>query len=78
MSETNPIQDVGLETAIRLRWVLRDIRSTRTKFTPPGSDGLMLLEQRGLITMNDDGEPVMTDAAHSAIDQSGRLGVSDE
>jgi hypothetical protein len=64
MSETNPLHDLDLETTIRLRWVLRDIRSRRTKLMAPSSDDLALLEQRGLITMND-GEPVLTEAANS-------------
>ena len=67
MSETNPLQDLDLETAIRLRWVLRDIRSRRTKLMAPNREDLALLEQRGLITM-DDGELVLTDAANSVID----------
>jgi hypothetical protein len=53
MSETNPLHDLDLETTIRLRWVLRDIRSRRTGLMAPSSDDLSLLEQRGLITMND-------------------------
>ena len=60
MSETNPLHNLELDTTIRLRWVLRDIRSRRTELTPPGNDDLALLEQRGLISMND-GEPVLTD-----------------
>ena len=64
MSETNPLQDLDLETTIRLRWVLRDIRSRRTKLMAPNREDLALLEQRGLITM-DDGERVLTDAANS-------------
>ena len=47
------------------------------KLTPPSNDDLALLEQRGLISMND-GEPVLTDLANSVIDQNGRPGISDE
>lgn len=66
MSETNLLHDLDLETTIKLRWVLRDIRSRRTKLMAPGNDHLALLEQLGLITMND-GEPLLTDAANSVI-----------
>ena len=56
------------EDAISLeRQVLRDIRSRRTKLVAPNIEDLALLEQRGLITM-DDGELVLTDAANSVID----------
>lgn len=58
MSETNSLHDLDFETTIRLRWVLRDIRSRRTELMAPSSDDLSLLEQRGLITMND-GEPLL-------------------
>jgi hypothetical protein len=62
----NPFDGLDLDAAIRLRWVLRDIRARRTKLMPPDNDDLALLGQRGLITMND-GEPLLTDAAKSVI-----------
>jgi len=77
MSEIHPLPDLELDTAIRLRWVLRDIHSQRTKLMPPSDDDLALLEQRGLITLND-GEPMLTDAANSVLDRNGGIGISDE
>nr|WP_041359207.1 hypothetical protein [Nitrobacter hamburgensis] len=65
-SDSNPLHDLNLDTAIRLRWVLRDIRAGRVKLTAPASDDLALLGQRGLITM-DNGQPILTDAANSVI-----------
>jgi hypothetical protein len=62
----DPLDSLDLDTAIRLRWVLRDIRSRRTKLMPPSNDDLALLEQRGLITMND-GAAALTEAANSVI-----------
>ena len=38
----------------------------RTKLMPPSSDYLALLEQRGLITVND-GEAALTETANSVI-----------
>jgi hypothetical protein len=61
-----PLADLDLHTAIRLRWVLRDIRKGRTKLLVPLDQYLALLEQRGLITMGD-GEPALTEAGRSAI-----------
>ena len=66
MSETDPLHELDLETTIRLRWVLRDVRARRTKLMKPSDDDLALLEQRGLITMNDV-EPLLTDEANSVI-----------
>ncbi|MEH6952940.1 hypothetical protein V4R08_17030 (plasmid) [Nitrobacter sp. NHB1] len=63
---TNPLCDLDVDAAIRLRWVLRDIRSGRAKLMVPRSDDLALLEQRGLVTMSE-GEPALTDAANSVI-----------
>jgi hypothetical protein len=61
----DPLADLDLHTAIRLRWVLRDVRKGRTKFMVPRDEDLALLEQRGLITM-DGGEPTLTSAGDSA------------
>ena len=54
------------DTAIRLRWVLRDIRSKRTKFSPVASDDLKILIETGLIEVQDD-VPTLTDEGHFAI-----------
>jgi ABC-type cobalamin/Fe3+-siderophores transport system ATPase subunit len=62
----DPLADLDLHTAIRLRWVLRDVRKGRTKFMVPHDEDLALLEQRGLITM-DHGEPALTEAGRSEI-----------
>jgi hypothetical protein len=62
----NPLADLDLHTAIRLRWVLRDVRKGRPKFMVPHDEDLALLEQRGLITM-DHGEPALTEAGRSEI-----------
>jgi hypothetical protein len=62
----DPLADLDLHTAIRLRWVLRDVRKGRLKFMVPHDEDLALLEQRGLIKM-DDGEPALTEAGRSAI-----------
>ena len=57
-----------LDTAIRLRWALRDIKAKRTKLTPVGPGDLKTLLEMGLIEMRDDA-PVLTNAAHQALDQ---------
>jgi hypothetical protein len=62
-----PISDLGLERAIALRWVLRDIKAKRLKMSPVSTLDLNILTELGLIEMRDD-VPVLTNAGHAAID----------
>jgi hypothetical protein len=63
------LDGLNLDTAIRLRWALRDIKAKRTKFTPVSEDDLMALIELGLIEMRDE-EPMLTDEGHRALDWS--------
>ena len=65
MARTSRLRTISLRPSLANR--LPDIRSRRTKLVAPNIEDLALLEQRGLITM-DDGELVLTDAANSVID----------
>ena len=59
---------MDLDTAIRLRWALHDIKAKRTKLTPVSpSDSKTLLEM-GLINMSFDA-PLLTNEGHQALDQ---------
>jgi hypothetical protein len=60
---------LDLDTAIRLRWVLRDIRGKRTKLSPISQNDLMALIELGLIEMQND-EPALTNAGMRAIAHS--------
>jgi hypothetical protein len=62
-----PLSDLGLERAIALRWVLRDIKAKRLKMSPVSTLDLNILTELGLIEMRDD-VPVLTNAGHAAID----------
>ena len=59
---------IGLDTAIRLRWALRDIKAKRTKLTPVSPSDLKTLFEMGLVEMRDDA-PMLTNEGHQAIDQ---------
>ena len=59
---------LDLDTAIRLRWALRDIKAKRTKLTPVRPGDLETLIEMGLVEMRDDA-PLLTNAAHQALDQ---------
>jgi hypothetical protein len=66
--QPRPVLDgLNLDTAIRLRWVLRDIKAKRTKLSPISQDDLMALIELGLIEMRDE-EPMLTDEGHRALD----------
>jgi hypothetical protein len=54
------------DRAVGLRWVLRDIRNRRLKFSPEVQNDLEVLIEFGLVEMQQ-GEPILTDAGLKAI-----------
>ena len=64
----SPLAGLGLDTAIRLRWALRDIKAKRTKLTPVSPSDLTTLVEMGLVEMRDDA-PMLTNEGRQAIDQ---------
>jgi len=58
---------VDLNTAIHLRWVMRDIRSKRTKFSPVSANDLSALMELGLVEMRE-GLPRLTGLGVLALD----------
>ena len=67
--QTNsPWARLDLDTAIRLRWALRDIKAKRTKLTPVSPGDLKTLVEMGLVEMRDDA-PLLTNEGHQAIGQ---------
>jgi hypothetical protein len=52
---------------IALRWVLRDIRSNRLKWSPINQNDLRTLIEMGFVEMRD-GLPVLTNIGSHAID----------
>ena len=65
---SSPWAGLDLDTAIRLRWALRDIKAKRTKLMPVDPGDLETLIEMGLVEMRDDA-PLLTNAAHQALDQ---------
>ena len=63
------LDGLNLDTAIRLRWVLRDIKARRTQFSPISHNDLMALIELGLIEMRDD-VPELTNEGHRALNWS--------
>jgi hypothetical protein len=58
---------LSLETAIHLRWVLRDIKGKRTKLSPVSPDDLTTLVEMGLVEIRDEA-PVLTNEGERALD----------
>ena len=48
------LAELDLNTAIHLRWVMRDIRSKRTKFSPVSANDLTVLMELGLVEMREE------------------------
>jgi len=65
---TSPLTSLDLDTAIRLRWALRDIKAKRIKLTPVSAEDLIVLVENGLIEMRNDG-PALTQEGHRVLDQ---------
>ena len=58
---------LDLDTAIRLRWAMRDIRGKRTKWSPISENDLAELIDLGLVKMRE-GVPALTDFGSFALD----------
>src|SRR4051812_5031238 len=61
------LADLGIDTAIRLRWAMRDIRGKRTKWSPISENDLAELIDLGLVEMRE-GIPALTDLGLFALD----------
>src|SRR4051794_4309708 len=59
--------DLGIDTAIRLRWAMRDIRGKRTKWSPISENDLAELIDLGLVEIRE-GVPTLTDFGSFALD----------
>ena len=58
---------LGLDTAIRLRWAMRDIRGKRTKMSPVSENDLATLMNLGVVEMRE-GIPRLTGLGVLALD----------
>ncbi len=63
----SPLAGLSLDTAIHLRWVLRDIKGKRTKLSPVNLDDLRTLIEMGLVEMRDE-VPVLANEGERALD----------
>lgn len=62
-----PLANLDLETAISLRWALRDIHGNRLKLSPVEDDDLGTLIELGLVEIRDEA-PVVTQAGLAALE----------
>ena len=63
----DPFAHLALERTIALRWTLRDVLASRTKFLSVADSDLQLLAEMGLVEMHDDA-PALTSAGMAAIE----------
>ena len=68
-----PLAGLGLDRAIHLRWVLRDVRGKRTQFTPANPEDLRTVAEMGLIEMREP-VPIITSEGERALAASGSHG----
>lgn len=61
------LAEMDLETAIRLRWVMRDIKSSRTKFSPVSADDLAKLVNLGFVQLRGE-KPCLTALGVHSLD----------
>ena len=54
------LKRLGLDNAIRLRWVLRDIKGKRLKWSPPDPNDLRILVEMGFVEVGKDEVPIVT------------------
>ena len=54
------LERLGLDNAIRLRWVLRDIQGKRLKWSPPAPQDLRTLIELGFVAVGKDEVPMVT------------------
>src|SRR5207248_7190964 len=59
---------LDLDTAIRLRWVMRDIRAKRTKLSPASENDLAALVDLGFVEMREE-LPRLTGLGFLALDE---------
>jgi hypothetical protein len=64
------LASLGLDNAIRLRWVLRDIKANRIKLSPPATEDLRTLIDMGYVEMRDD-MPIVTSAGLGEMERGG-------
>jgi hypothetical protein len=62
-----PMTGLNLDTAIHLRWRLRDIEGKRTKLSPVSPHDLRTLLEMGLVEMRDE-VPELTNEGHRALE----------
>jgi hypothetical protein len=65
---SKPFAQYSLETAIALRWTLRDIKARRLRLSPVAEDDLRRLIELALVEIVND-QPVLTADGHAVLDQ---------
>ena len=67
IDRTKGLASLGLDNAIRLRWVLRDIKSNRLKLSPASPEDINTLVKMGYVEMRDE-KPMITESGTIEIE----------
>jgi hypothetical protein len=65
-SDRSRLAALDLDTAIRLRWAIRDIKGKRLKFSPVSPEDLRTLIDLGLVEMRNEA-PALTSEGDRAV-----------
>jgi hypothetical protein len=64
---TRGLASLGLDNAISLRWVLRDIKGNRLKLSPASPEDIETLVKMGFVEMRND-KPMITASGLTELD----------
>jgi hypothetical protein len=67
IDRTKGLASLGLDNAIRLRWVLRDIKGDRLKLSPASPEDIDTLVKMGFVEIRGD-KPMITAAGLTELD----------
>jgi hypothetical protein len=67
IDRTKGLASLGLENALRLRWVLRDIKGDRLKWSPAAPEDIQTLVEMGYVEVRDE-KPAVTASGMSEMD----------
>lgn len=67
IDRTKGLASLGLDDAIRLRWVLRDINGNRLKLSPASPDDINTLVKMGYVEIRDE-QPRVTASGLSEME----------
>jgi hypothetical protein len=69
VDRTTGLASLGLDNSIRLRWVLRDIRADRLRWSPATPEDVQTLVDMGYVARMDEGKFLLSTAGIEEMDK---------